>query len=193
MNRPILICTLVFTFVAISSQAALAQTQNNATQPAAAPQTTVLPPGATLPQTTGTGVNLTNNSLTANSTSSGVNLINTHPVPSNVKAGSKFEIYSTVVNNSPGTITLPSGPCSSPLTAFFNSFNVAIRNSQGCTAKSTPFQLNSGEQVTVAGPASGTIYQAIKAGKTPATVTVYYLAENGQPRNLTKPFVFTIN
>jgi hypothetical protein len=191
MNRPILICTLVFTFVAISSQTALAQTQN-ATQ-LATPQATVLPPGATLPQTTDSGVNLTNNSSTTNSSGSGVNLVNTHPVPLNVKAGIKFEIYSTVVNNSPGTITLPSGPCSSPLTAFFNSFNVVIRHTQGCTATSTPFQLNSGEQVTVAGPASGTEYQAVKAGKTPATVTVYYLAENGQPQNLTKPFVFTIN
>jgi len=129
MNRPILLCTLVFTFVVISSPTALAQTQN-ATK-SAVPQATVLPPGATLPQPMGPGDNLTNNSSTANSTGSGVNLINTHPVPSNVKAGSKFEIYSTVVNNSPGTITLPSGPCSSPLTAFFNSFNVVIKHTQG--------------------------------------------------------------
>jgi len=45
----------------------------------------------------------------------------------------------------------------------------------------------------VAGPVSGTIYQAIKAGETPATATVYYLTENGQPGNVTKPFVFTIS
>jgi len=45
----------------------------------------------------------------------------------------------------------------------------------------------------VAGPVPGTIYQAIKAGETPATATVYYLTENGQPGNVTKPFVFTIS
>jgi hypothetical protein len=130
--------------------------------------------------------------LTANSTGSGVDLVNTHPSPVNVKAGSKFEILSTVVNNSPDTIMLPAGRCDSPLTAFFMS-NVVIRNTQGSTATSPQFELNPGEEVTVAGPVSGTIYQAIKAGKTPATATVYYLTENGQPGNVTKPFVFTIN
>jgi hypothetical protein len=130
---------------------------------------------------------------TANATGSGVDLINTHPSPGNVKTGSKFEILSTVVNNSPDKILLPAGICDSPLTAFFMSNNVVIKHTQGCTATSPPFELNSGQEVTVAGPASGTIYQAIKAGKTPATATVYYLTENGQPGNATKPFVFTIN
>jgi hypothetical protein len=130
---------------------------------------------------------------TANATASGVDLINTHPSPANVKAGSKFEILSTVVNNSPDKILLPAGLCDSPLTAFFKSNNVVIRHTQGCTATSPPFELNPGQEVTVAGPVSGTIYQAIKAGKTPATATVYYLTENGQPGNVTKPFVFTIN
>ena len=87
---------------------------------------------------------------------------------------------------------LPAGRCDSPLTAFFMR-NVVIRHTQGCTATSPPFELNPGDEVTVAGPVSGTIYQAIKAGKTPATATVYYLTENGQPGNVTKPFVFTIN
>ena len=130
--------------------------------------------------------------LTANATGSGVDLVNTHPSPANVKAGIKFEILSTVVNNSSDTIMLPAGRCDSPLTAFFMS-NVVIRNTQGCTATSPPFELIPGEEVTVAGPVSGTIYQAVKAGKTPATATVYYLTENGQPGNVTKPFVFTIN
>ena len=130
---------------------------------------------------------------TANATGSVVDLINTHPSPTNVKAGSNFEILSTVVNNSPGTILLPAGRCDSPLTAFFKSYNVVIRHTQGCTATSPPFELKAGEEVTVAGPVSGTIYHAIKAGKTPATATVYYLTENGQPGNVTKPFVFTIN
>src|SRR5206468_12793700 len=130
---------------------------------------------------------------TANATGSGVDLINTHPSPANVKAGSKFEILSTVVNNSPNKILLPAGLCDSPLTAFFMSNNVVIKHSQGCTATSPPFELNPGQEVTVAGPASGTIYQAIKVGKTPATATVYYLTENRQPGNVTKPFVFTIN
>ena len=130
---------------------------------------------------------------TTNATGSGVDLIDTHPSPANVKAGSKFEIISTVVNNSPDKILLPAGICDSPLTAFFKSNNVVIRHTQGCTATSPPFELNPGQEVTVAGPASGTIYQAIKAGKTPATATVYYLTENGQPGNVTKPFVFTIN
>ena len=130
---------------------------------------------------------------TANATGSGVDLKDTHPSPANVKAGSKFEILSTVVNNSPDKILLPAGLCDSPLTAFFMSNNVVIRHTQGCTATSPPFELNPGQEVTVAGPVSGTIYQAIKAGKTPATATVYYLTENGQPGNVTKPFVFSIN
>ena len=130
---------------------------------------------------------------TANATGSGVDLIDTHPSPANVKAGNKFEIISTVVNNSPDKILLPSGLCDSPLTAFFMSNNVVIRHTQGCTATSPPFELNPGQEVTVAGPVSGTIYQAIKAGKTPATATVYYQTENGQFGNVTKPFVFTIN
>ncbi|TLX81569.1 MAG: hypothetical protein E6L04_11270 [Thaumarchaeota archaeon] len=130
---------------------------------------------------------------TANATGSGVDLKDTHPSPANVKAGSKFEILSTVINNSPETILLPAGLCDSPLTAFFMSNNVVIKHTQGCTAKSPPFELNPGHEVTVAGPASGTIYQAIKAGNTPATATVYYLTENRQPGNVTKPFVFIIN
>ena len=130
---------------------------------------------------------------TSNATGSGVDLMDTHPSPVNVKAGSKFEILSTVVNNSPDKILLPAGLCDSPLTAFFMSNNVVIRHTQGCTATSPPFELNPGQEVTVAGPVSGTIYQAIKAGKTPATATVYYVTENGQPGNVTKPFVFTIN
>jgi hypothetical protein len=73
--------------------------------------------------------------------------------------------------------------------------NVVIRQDQlqGCTANSSPFELNQGEEVTVAGPVPGTLYQAIKAGKTPATATVYYLTEDMQPGNVTKPFVFTIS
>jgi len=134
-----------------------------------------------------------NNNSTANATNSAVDLKDTHPVPTNVKAGSKFEVLSTVVNNSPHKIMLPAGQCDSPLTAFFMSNNVIIKHTQGCTAKSPPFELNPGQEVTVAGPASGTIYQAIKAGKIPATTTVYYVTENGQPGNITKPFVFTID
>jgi len=131
---------------------------------------------------------------TANVASSGVDLIDIHPSPSNVKAGSNFELLATVVNNSTDTIVLPAGRCDSPLTAFFMR-NVIIRQDQfqGCTAPSSPFELNQGEEVTVAGPVPGTIYQAIKAGETPATATVYYLTENGQPGNVTKSFVFTIS
>jgi hypothetical protein len=131
---------------------------------------------------------------TANTAGSGVDLIDIHPSPTNVKAGSNFELLATVVNNSTDTIMLPAGRCDSPLTAFFMR-NVVIRQDQfqGCTATSSPFELNPEEEVTVAGPVPGTIYQAIKAGETPATATVYYLTENGQPGNITKPFVFTIN
>ena len=123
----------------------------------------------------------------------GVDLINTHPSPSHLKVGSKFEILATVVNNSPNTIMFVAGACHSPLSAFFNSFNVVIRHTQGCTATSPPFKLKPGEQVSVAGPSSGTIYQAIKVGETPATATLYYQTENGKPANVTKPFVFTIS
>jgi hypothetical protein len=136
----------------------------------------------------------TKNNSTANATGSGVDLIDIHPSPSNVKAGGNFELLATIVNNSPDTIMLPAGRCDSPLTAFFMR-NVIIRQDQfqSCTATSSPFELNQGEEVTVAGPVPGTIYQAIKAGETPATATVYYLTENGQPGNVTKPFAFTIS
>ena len=131
---------------------------------------------------------------TVSAAGSGVDLIDIHPSPSNVKAGSNFEVLATVVNNSTDTILLPAGRCDSPLTAFFMR-NVVIRQDQfqGCTATSSPFELNPEEEVTVAGPVPGTIFQAIKAGETPATATVYYLTENGQPGNVTKSFVFTIN
>ena len=131
---------------------------------------------------------------TANATGSGVDLIDIHPSPSDVKAGSNFELLATVVNNLPDTIMLPAGRCDSPLTAFFMR-NVIIRQDQfqSCTATSSPFELNPGEEVTVAGPVPGTLYQAIKAGETPATATVYYLTENGQPGNVTKRFAFTIS
>ena len=121
-----------------------------------------------------------NTNTTANAAGSGVDLIDIHPSPSNVKAGSNFELLATVVNNSTDTIMLPAGRCDSPLTAFFMR-NVVIRQDQfqGCTATSSPFELNPEEEVTVAGPVPGTIYQAIKAGETPATATVYYLTENG--------------
>ena len=80
---------------------------------------------------TGSGVDLINTNSTANATGSGVDLINTRPSPVNVKAGSQFEILSTVVNNSPDKILLPAGRCESPLTAFFGSYNVVIRNTPG--------------------------------------------------------------
>jgi hypothetical protein len=131
---------------------------------------------------------------TVNAAGPAVDLIDIHPSPSNVKTGNTFELLATVVNNSPDKIMLPAGSCNSPLTAFFMA-NVVIRQDQfqGCSANSSPFELNQGEKVTVAGPVPGTLYQAIKAGKTPATATVYYLTEDMQPGNVTKPFVFTIS
>jgi hypothetical protein len=87
---------------------------------------------------------------------SGVDLINTHPSPLIEKAGSNFEIFSTVVNNSPNTIMFSADDCESPLSAYFMR-NVLIRNAQGCIAASSPFKLNPGEVVSVADPGSGTI------------------------------------
>jgi hypothetical protein len=88
---------------------------------------------------------------------------------------------------------LPAGRCDSPLTAFLMRNVLIIQDQfQSCTATSSPFELNQGEEVTVAGPVPGTIYQAMKAGETPATAIVYYLTENMQPGNITIPFVFTI-
>ena len=72
---------------------------------------------------------------TGNATGPEVNLINIHPSPSNVKAGSNFEILATVVNNSPDTIMLPAGRCDSPLTAFFMR-NVLIRQINSKAARS---------------------------------------------------------
>ncbi len=44
---------------------------------------------------------------------------------------------------------------------------------QGCTANSSLIELNHGEEVIVDGPVPGTLYHAIKAGKIPATATVF--------------------
>jgi hypothetical protein len=133
-----------------------------------------------------------NTNSTANAAGAGVYLINIHPSPSHLKAGSKFEIFSTVVNNSPNMIMFVAGACDSPLSAHFTR-NVVIKHTQGCTATSPSFKLNPGEVVSVAGPSSGTIYQALVAGQTTATATLHYQTENGQAANLTKPFVFTIS
>jgi hypothetical protein len=122
----------------------------------------------------------------------GVDLINIHTAPSNVKVPNKFEITSTVVNKSPSTIVFNAGVCDSPLSAKFVK-NVVIKYTQGCTTSSPPFQLKSGEQVSLAGPSSGTVYQALAAGQTTASVTLRYQTENGQAANVTKPFVFSIN
>jgi len=114
----------------------------------------------------------------------GVDLIDIHPSPSHLKADSKFEIFAIIVNNSPSMIMFVAGACHSPLSAFFKSFNVVIKHTQGCTATSPPFKLKLGEQVSVAGPSSGTIYQAVKAGQIPATATLCYKQRMGNPLTL---------
>ena len=129
---------------------------------------------------------------TTNAAGAGVDLKDTRTSPSHLKAGSKFEIFSTVINNSPSIITFIAGACDSPLSANFVK-NVVIKHTQGCTASSPPFKLNPGEMVSVAGPSSGTIYQALAAGQTTASAILHYQTENGQPANVTKPFVFTIS
>lgn len=128
---------------------------------------------------------------TANVAGTGVDLINIHPSPLHLKAGSKFEIFSTVVNNSPSVIMFVAGACDSPLSAHF-ARNVIIKHTQGCTATSPPFKLQTGEEVSVAGPGPDTIYQAVAAGQTTANATFHYQTENGQAANVTKPFVFMI-
>jgi hypothetical protein len=62
----------------------------------------------------------------AKAANSEVDLINTHPSPSNVKAGSKFEVISRVLYNSPTTIMFPAGPCDSPLFAHLEETTGAI-------------------------------------------------------------------
>ncbi|MFY9795628.1 MAG: hypothetical protein WAJ93_08060 [Candidatus Nitrosopolaris sp.] len=127
-----------------------------------------------------------------NAAGAGVDLVNTRTSPLDLKAGSKFEIISTIVNNSPKMIMFIAGACDSPLSASF-ARNVMIRHLQGCTSTSPSFELTPGEQVSVAGPSSGTIYQAIAAGQISATATLHYQSENGQAATVTKPFVFTIS
>jgi hypothetical protein len=129
---------------------------------------------------------------TGNATSNGVELTDIHPSPSHLKSGSNFELLATVVNNSPSKITFTAGVCDSPLSAQFLS-NVVIRHTQGCTATSPPFELNSGELVSVAGPSSDTIYQALAAGQATGKATFHYQMDNGLAANVTKPFVFTIS
>ena len=135
---------------------------------------------------------ITTTSTAAVNPGQGVDLTNIHTSPSNVKVANKFQVISTVVNKSPNTITFSAGVCDSPLSAKFLK-NVVIRYTQGCTTSSPPFQLKSGDQVTIAGPSSGTIYQAFAPGQTTASATLHYQTGNGQAANVTKPFVFTIN
>ena len=128
----------------------------------------------------------------ASTSTTGVHLIDIHQSPANLKSGSKFEIFSTIVNNSPGIISFIAGSCDSPLSALFAS-NVIIKHTRGCSATSPPFKLNPGDKVSVAGPGSSTIYQAVTPGQTKATVTFHYQTANGQGANVTKPFVFLIS
>ena len=121
-----------------------------------------------------------------------VDLINIHTSPSNLKVSSKFEVGATVVNKSPGTITFSAGVCDSPLSAKFLN-NVVIRYTQSCTTSSPPFHLKPGDQVTIAGPSSGTIYQTFAPGPTKATATLHYQSQDGHAASFTKPFEFTIN
>ena len=131
-------------------------------------------------------------SSTANAAGAGVDLVNTRSSPLHLNAGSKFGIFSDVVNNSPNTITFIAGRCDSPLSANF-ARNVMIRHTQGCTTSSPTFKLNPGEQVSVAGPSSGTIYQTTASGQIRAIAILHYKIENGQAANVTKPFVFTVS
>ena len=133
----------------------------------------------------------TTSATTTSAATTGVNLIDMHPSPVHLKSGSKFEIFSTVINNSPGIISFIAGACDSPLSAHFAS-NVVIKHTQGCTATSPPFKLSPGDEVSVAGPSSGTIYQAVTPGQTKASVTFHFHTANGQASNVTKPFVFDI-
>jgi hypothetical protein len=128
---------------------------------------------------------------TANTTGNGVELKDILPSPLHLKSGSKFQIIATVVNDSPSKITFTAGACDSPISVQFLN-NVVIRYIQGCSATSPPFELGPGEEVSVAGPSSNTIYQALAAGQTAASATFYYQTENGQAANITQPFVFTI-
>jgi hypothetical protein len=128
---------------------------------------------------------------TSNTTSTGVDLKDILPSPLHLKSGSKFQIIATVVNDSPNKITFTAGVCDSPISAQFLN-NVVIRYIQGCTATSPPFELEPGKEVSVAGPSSNTIYQALADGQTTASATFHYQTENGQAANITQPFVFTI-
>jgi hypothetical protein len=60
-----------------------------------------------------------NASSAASTTATGVNLIDIHSSPVHLKSGSKFEIFSTVTNNSPSVISFIAGACDSPLSADF--------------------------------------------------------------------------
>src|SRR5215467_16353640 len=79
------------------------------------------------------------NNSTVKAAVMGVDLIDIHPSPSHLKADSKFEIFATIVNNSPSMIMFVAGACHSPLSAFFKSFNVVIKHTQGCNF--TPIQI----------------------------------------------------
>jgi hypothetical protein len=130
-------------------------------------------------------------SSTANTTSTGVELEDIRTSPLHLKSGSIFQVIATVVNDSPIKITFTAGACESPITAQFLK-NVVTRSIQGCSATSPPFELQPQEKVSVAGPSSDTIYQALASGQTTASATFYYQTEDGQAASITQPFVSTI-
>lgn len=136
--------------------------------------------------------NSTAGKINGSNATQAVDLIDIHTSPSNLKVPSKFQVFSTVVNKSPSSITFTAGVCDSPLSAKFIK-NVVIKYTQGCTTSSPPFELKSGDRVTISGPSSGTIYQAIAPGQTSASATLHYQTGDGQAATVTKPFVFTIN
>ena len=72
---------------------------------------------------------------TAKAAGVGVDLVNIRTSPLHLKAGSKFEIFSIIVNNSPDMIMFIAGACDSPLSANF-ARNLMIRHTQGCTTAS---------------------------------------------------------
>jgi hypothetical protein len=133
----------------------------------------------------------TQTNSTSNAAAAGADLKDIRPSPLHLKAGSKFEIFSTVVNNSPSTIMFTAGACESPLSAQFM-INVMIKHTQSCTATSPSFKLSPGQEVSVVGPSSDTIYHALTAGKTTTIARFHYQIENGQAAEITKSFVFTI-
>lgn len=120
----------------------------------------------------------------------GVEITNIQTSPSSIHVGDSFHFNATIVNNSPDTISY-NGGCMSPLYATFDK-NVVTGQAMSCLAIFIA-NIKPGENATVVGPSSGSLYTANSSGTTNANVTFSYQIGNNSENTISKLFTFDIS